>query len=156
MEIIIETIKGSNVKYKYDKGASCFIVKKILPLGMIFPYHFGFIPGTSGEDGDPLDSMVISEFGSFTGAHLKCRLIGAMLASQSTNGKTMRNDRYFFVAVDSIVFKHIHTLNDFGEAHNRQLKDFFINYNKAENKKFTPSKIVTPAQALALIKKASE
>ena len=126
IEIIIETIKGSNVKYRYDEGASCFKVKKILPLGMVFPYHFGFIPGTKGEDGDPLDGMVISEFSSFTGAHLLCRLIGALIASQSDKGKTIRNDRYFFVPVDSLVFRHIHTLDDFGKEHNGQLKIFSL------------------------------
>ena len=97
MEIIIETTKGSNVKYKYDEESLCFKVKKILPMGMVFPYHFGFIPGTKGEDGDPLDGMVISEFSSFTGAHIECRLIGALLTSQTTKGKMIHNDRYFFI-----------------------------------------------------------
>ena len=124
-------------------------------MGMVFPYHFGFIAGTQGDDGDPLDSMVISESGSYTGAHVACRLIGALLALQSEKGKSFRNDRYFFIPVDSVVFEHIQSLNDFGARHNKQLKDFFINYNKAENKKFTPAKIVSPAQALALIRKAS-
>ena len=145
IEIIIETIKGSNVKYKYDVGAACFKVKKILPMGMVFPYHFGFIPGTKGEDGDPLDVMVISESDSFTGAHVACRLIGALLASQSGNRKTKRNDRYFLIPEDSIVFEHIKTLNDFGTKHNNQLKEFFKNYNRLENKKFTPIKIIPPA-----------
>jgi inorganic pyrophosphatase len=154
IDIVIETIKHSSVKYKYDAPLSCFKVKKILPMGMVFPYHFGFIPGTRGEDGDPLDAMVISESSSFTGAHLACRLIGALLASQSERGRTTRNDRYFFIPIDSIVFAHIKTLNDFGSKHNNQLKDFFTNYNLAENKKFTPIKIIAPAQAQALIKKA--
>ena len=156
IEIIIETIKGSNVKYKYDEGSSCFRVKKILPMGMVFPYHFGFIPGTKGEDGDPLDGMVISEFSSFTGAHVDCRLIGALLASQSAKGKMMRNDRYFFIPVHSVVYEHIKTLNDFGPKHNSQLKEFFINYNRAENKTFTPIKIISPTQAFDLIGNATD
>lgn len=125
-------------------------------MGMVFPYHFGFIPGTKGEDGDPLDGMVVSEFSSFTGAHVECRLIGALLASQSAKGKTMRNDRYIFVPVDSVVFRHIKTLNDFDPRHNSQLKEFFINYNRAENKKFTPIKIISPRQAYGLIVNASD
>lgn len=153
--IVIETLKGSNVKYKYDPVGKCFKVKKVLPLGMVFPYHFGFIPGTKGPDGDPLDGMLISESGSFTGAHVDCRLIGAMLATQSEKGRTMRNDRYFFIPLDTVVFSHIKTLSDFGTEHNSQLKDFFINYNKAENKKFTPSKIIAPGPALTMIKKST-
>jgi inorganic pyrophosphatase len=156
IDIIIETVQGSNIKYKYDTAGRFYKVKKILPLGMVFPYHFGFIPGTTGEDGDPLDGMVISESTSFTGAHMACRLIGALLASQSEKGKTMRNDRYFFIPVDSIVFAHIKSVHEFGSRHNQQLKDFFINYNLAENKKFTPLKIISASRALSLINKASK
>ncbi len=154
IEIIIETIAGTTVKYKYDPRSNSFKTKKVLPLGMVFPYHFGFLPGTIGEDGDPLDAMVISGNKSFTGARVACRLVGAILAKQSDKGKTMRNDRYFFVPVDDVVFEHIKTLQQFGARHNQQLKDFFINYNKAENKKFTPVKIIPPSQAFSLLQKS--
>lgn len=125
-------------------------------MGMVFPYHFGFLPGTSGEDGDPLDAMVISEHDSFTGARLKCRLIGAILAYQLEKRKKVRNDRYFFVPVDSVVFNHIKALVDFGRNHNDQLKDFFENYNKAENKKFVAGKIVSARDAYIHINAAQK
>ena len=152
-EIVIETVAGSAVKYKYDPHLGLFRIKKVLPLGMVFPYHFGFIPGTVGEDGDPLDAMVISEHESFTGARVNCRLIGALLASQKEKGRRLRNDRFFLIPVDSMLFEKIKSIQGFGVKHNSQLKQFFINYNKAENKIFTPLKLVAPAQALALIKK---
>ncbi len=155
IEIIIETVAGSGAKYKFETGSNSFKLKKFLPLGMVFPYHFGFLPGSRGQDGDPLDGMVISEYKSFTGAHTACRLIGAILATQSERGKTMRNDRFIFIPVDSVVFEHIKTLRQFGKKHNEQLKEFFINYNKAENKRFNPVKIISPTQALSLIQKSS-
>jgi inorganic pyrophosphatase len=31
----------------------------LLPEGMMFPFDFGFIPSTLGEDGDPLDILVL-------------------------------------------------------------------------------------------------
>ena len=152
IEVIIETTAGSAVKYNYDRGASVFKVKKVLPLGMVFPYHFGFIPNTIGDDGGALDAMIISEHGSFSGAHLNCRLIGALMASQKEKGKkSLRNDRFFFISVDSLLYEHIKTINDFGVKHNHQLKQFFINYNKAEDKIFTPIKVIGPAQAVPLI-----
>jgi inorganic pyrophosphatase len=43
-------------------------LKKILPLGMVFPYDFGMIKGTRGEDGDPIDAMVITETNTYPGA----------------------------------------------------------------------------------------
>ena len=55
IDIIVETPKGSTQKYDYDKKKNLFRLHKILPSGMAFPYDFGFVPGTKGEDGNPLD-----------------------------------------------------------------------------------------------------
>ncbi|UAY52875.1 inorganic diphosphatase [Ferruginibacter albus] len=54
VDIIIETPKGSTEKYDYDPKNKLFKLHKFLPAGMVFPYDFGFIPSTKGEDGDPL------------------------------------------------------------------------------------------------------
>ena len=80
MDIVIESPRATHVKYKYDPKKKIFRLRRVLPLGMVFPYDFGFIPDTAGEDGDPLDALVLSEIASFTGAHLTCRLIGALKA----------------------------------------------------------------------------
>jgi inorganic pyrophosphatase len=152
VEIIIETPKGSNLKYTYDP-AGFFKAKKALPLGMIFPYDFGFIPGTKGEDGDPLDAMLISEFHLETGCHIDCRLIGALLAEQSDEGKKIRNDRYFFIPEESVVFSQVRSIRKLGHKHNSQLLEFFINYNKAEGKTFRPLRMVRAPKAAEMIKK---
>lgn len=82
MNLIIETPKGSSEKYDYDTQHHLFKLHKILPAGMVFPFDFGFIPGTKGEDGDPLDVLVISEFESFPGIMIDCRIIGCIKAKQ--------------------------------------------------------------------------
>ncbi len=46
IDVVIETPKGSALKYDYDSKAHFFKMKKILPSGMVFPYDFGFIPDT--------------------------------------------------------------------------------------------------------------
>src|ERR1700744_2611763 len=100
LEIVIETPKGSAQKYDYDPKTHFFKMKKILPSGMVFPYDFGFVPGTKGEDGDPLDMIVISEFNSFPGVVIKCRVIGGIRAEQSAGSgshKMIRNDRFLAV-----------------------------------------------------------
>jgi inorganic pyrophosphatase len=51
--VIIETPKGSRNKYAFDVKERIFVLKKVLPAGMSFPYDFGFIPSTIGGDGDP-------------------------------------------------------------------------------------------------------
>ncbi|HMG83849.1 MAG TPA: inorganic diphosphatase [Ferruginibacter sp.] len=83
INVVIETPKGSAQKYDYDKKTGFFKLEKILPAGMVFPYDFGFIPDTKGEDGDPLDVLVFSEFCSFPGCMIECRLIGGIKAEQS-------------------------------------------------------------------------
>ena len=59
--VIIETPKGSNVKYALDEKAGFLTVRKALPEGMVFPFNFGMIPGTLAEDGDPIDVLVFNE-----------------------------------------------------------------------------------------------
>lgn len=77
---IVETPKGNAQKYDYDAESKWFKLKKILPAGMVFPFDFGFIPVTKGGDGDPLDIIIISEFKSFPGCAMECRIIGAITA----------------------------------------------------------------------------
>lgn len=156
MDIIVETTKGSNLKYKYDQQEKVFRLKKALPLGMFFPYDFGFIPGTKGEDGDPLDAMLISEFTFFTGASVNCRLIGGLQAEQTEKRKKIRNDRYFFVPEASVEFKHIQSIQDLGRLHNDQLKQFFINYTRAEGIIFHPLRMIVASKAMSLIRGSSK
>ncbi len=149
--VVIETPAGSAAKYKYDEDSKVISLKKVLPTGMVFPHDFGFIPGTKGEDGDPIDAMVIAEFLAFPGCQIDCRLIGAILAEQ---GKSkIRNDRFFFIPEASLFFKNIMSLNQLGKEHIQQLKDFFVNYRRAEGVEFTPLEIIEAKEAWDLLRK---
>ncbi|CAL1517818.1 inorganic diphosphatase [Chitinophaga sp. MM2321] len=135
--VVIETPKGSTEKYDFDKKAGYYKLSKILPAGMIFPYDFGFIPRTKGQDGDPLDMIVISEFKSFPGCMMDCRLLGAIKAEQGRSGdKLIRNDRYLSIPVYSRNFRKLNAIEEISKSMITELEDFFINYNKAEGKIF--------------------
>src|SRR5438045_9511643 len=95
VDVVVETPKGSKYKYKFDEEQNRFRVKKILPIGLIFPYDFGFIPGTKGDDGDPLDVLIMSEFSFIQGSMLECKVIGSMKAEQTDKEEMIRNDRIF-------------------------------------------------------------
>jgi inorganic pyrophosphatase len=139
VDAIVETPKGYAEKFTYDKDSGFFKLKKILPSGMSLPYDFGFIPGTRGEDGDPLDIIVISEFKSFPGCMIECRLIGCIHSTQTEINKkvkVIRNDRFIGIPVPSVSFKYIHSIDEIPKKLMNGLKAFFINYNKAEGKKF--------------------
>jgi inorganic pyrophosphatase len=153
VKVIIETPKGSTEKYTYDKEHSLFELKKILPAGMTFPYDFGFFPDTRGGDGDPVDVLVICEFKSFPGCVMNCRIIGVMLAEQSSKKGKERNDRFFAVPILSTVFKHIHSIKDIPKEEMSSLVNFFMVYNLEQGKEFDPIKMLNPSGAMKLYKK---
>jgi len=139
VDVVIETVKGSNSKYTYEPGYGFFRLKKLLPVGMVFPYDFGFIPGTKGDDGDPLDAIVFSEFKNFPGCKIECRLIGSIQVMQTDNlNKKMkiRNDRFFVVPIQSIFYKTIASITELPGNLMNELEAFFIQYNKLEHKVF--------------------
>lgn len=153
IDIVIETPGGSRAKYKFDKDGKDFTVKKMLPAGMVFPYDFGYIPDTKGEDKDPVDAMVIAEFTTFPGCRIECRLVGALLAEQTQGNKKIRNDRFFFIPETSLFFREVISLDQLSGEHIKQLGDFFINYNRSEGKEFVPLEIIDAPHAWELLKK---
>jgi inorganic pyrophosphatase len=151
--VVVETPKGSAEKYAYDGGTGFFLMKKILPSGMVFPYDFGFIAGTKGEDGDPLDIIVFSEFHSFPGVSMKCRILGAIKARQGRRGKKKtENDRYIGIPVVSVVYRDLTNWKKVPLKLIEELEDFFSNYNKVEKKVFKVLGFVNAKKALKRIK----
>jgi len=61
LNVVIDTPKNSRNKYSYDFDQKCYLLKKVLPVGMVFPFDFGSIPGTKADDGDPLDVLVLMD-----------------------------------------------------------------------------------------------
>src|SRR5207253_9607645 len=110
LRVVVETPKGSRNKFAFDPDKEIFELKKVLPEGMAFPYDFGFVPSTEAEDGDPVDVLVLMDQPAFAGCLLKCRPIGIIEAEQTSDHKTVRNDR--IIAVENsthsyAVVKHI-------------------------------------------------
>jgi inorganic pyrophosphatase len=134
---IIESPKNTGHKYNYEPDTKCFKLMKILPAGLVFPYDFGFIPGTKGEDGDPLDVIVISEIRTFPGCCMDCVIIGVIKAEQTEeNGETVRNDRFLGVPKVSQQFGEVKSINDLPEGTISQIENFFKNYNEQAGKRF--------------------
>jgi inorganic pyrophosphatase len=137
VNVIIETPKHSKNKYAYNEKLRLFKLKSMMPEGASFPYDFGFLPCTRGEDGDPLDILVLMEEPAFPGCLVECRLIGVIEAEQTEkDGKVNRNDRIVAVASRSILFKDIEKLKDLSDSLVEQIEHFFISYNQTEGKEF--------------------
>jgi len=150
---VIETPKGSANKYDYDPEYGCFELAKTLPQGMTLPFDFGFIPSTKGEDGDPLDVLILMDFPGIAGCIVKAGLIGCIQAEQKEKGKkAVRNDRFIAVAEDSRTWSGVKALSDLRSGFMKEIKEFFVQYNKLAGKQFTPLGDCNAANALNLVK----
>lgn len=56
---VIEIPKGSKNKYELDKETGYIILDRILYTSTHYPANYGFIPRTYGDDGDPLDVLLL-------------------------------------------------------------------------------------------------
>ncbi len=134
---MIETPKGSRNKCDFNPEGNFFELGKILPAGCAFPLDFGFIPETKGEDGDPLDVLVLSDVPGQMGLVIKCRLVGIIEATQKEKGKKKeRNDRLLAVALESLDHSNVCDSKDLNENFVKELVHFFEYYNEMCGKKF--------------------
>jgi len=152
LNAVIETPKGSHNKYDYDDEHGYFKLGGVLPLGAAFPYDFGFVPSTRGEDGDPLDVLVLMDEAAFAGCVVPARVIGVIEARQTErDGASMRNDRLIAVASNSRLQGDIHSLGDLNPRVVEEIEHFFVSYNNIKGKTFEPLHCRGPKSALALI-----
>lgn len=154
MNVIIESPRGSRQKYKYDESFRMFRLHKVLPSGFVFPFDFGFIPGTKGEDGDPLDVLVLSEFTGFPGCLMDCRLVGCIQAEQVSGKKKIRNDRYLAVAEQSHIFENVISIEDIPYSIIMEIESFFTSYMKEEGRVLKLLGNLNAAQAVTLLANA--
>lgn len=139
LNAIVETPKGCRNKLAFDVELGIFRSKATLPAGHVFPFDFGFIPGTKGEDGDPLDVLILMEQPLFPGVLVPSRLLGVIKAEQTErDGKTERNDRLIAVANDDGLYTDARSLHDLPKRLLDEIERFFESYNDARGKRFKP------------------
>ena len=136
VQVIIETPKGSRNKYAWDTDQKVFALKKVLPEGMVFPHDFGFIPSTEGDDGDPIDVLILMDQPVFTGCLVKSRLIGVIEGEQTEKGKTVRNDRLLAVAQSSHTHSDVIAIKDLNKDFLKELQKFLVNYHANDGAEF--------------------
>ena len=124
----------------------------LLPEGMMFPFDFGFIPATLGDDGDPVDVMVLMDAPAHVGCLIEIRLIGVIEAEQVQDGKTESNDRLLGVAIHSYEHENLNSLHDVNKTLLDQVEEFFISYNKQRGKKFRITGTGGPKKAVRFVK----
>ena len=138
LNVIVDTPKGSRNKYKFDEDLELFKLGGVLAVGHVFPFDFGYIPGTLGGDGDPLDVLILMDEPAFVGCLIPARLIGVIEAKQIKDGKTEANDRLIAVAANARAHSEVKSLKDLNKTLIDEIEHFFVSYNEAKGKKFEP------------------
>jgi inorganic pyrophosphatase len=136
--VVVEAPRGSVLKLKYEPRWEAMSVSRPLPLGVSYPFDWGFIPSTFAADGDPLDAMLFWDVTSYPGVIVPSRAIGVLQVEQNrTNhdpSERVRNDRILSVPLQA---RREHAISDVGALPLRvrqELEQFAIAATNLEGK----------------------
>ena len=128
MTVVVETPKGSHNKYKYDPACRALRLGAVVAEGLAFPYDFGFIPSTLGEDGDPLDALVLVQEPTFPGCLIRSRAIGMFRMKDEKGG----DDKVLCVPSDDPRQEHLRDIHHLAEFDRAEIQHFFEIYKTLE------------------------
>jgi inorganic pyrophosphatase len=136
LHVVIETPRGSGVKVKLDPDLRVFTVTRPLPEGIVYPFDFGFVPGTRAPDGDPLDAVVFWDVATWPGIVLKCRPLGIVQVEQNKKeGKgRQRNDRLLVVPTTAKRADDLKSALDLPPRVREEVESFFVASTALEGK----------------------
>ena len=131
INVIIEVpLGGEPVKYEFDKKSGAIFVDRILHTPMRYPANYGFVPHTLGEDGDPLDALVIARSPLIPGAVIRVRPVGVLLMEDDKGG----DEKLITVPVDSTFpyYSDVDTHEDLPPIVTQQIEHVFTHYKDLE------------------------
>ena len=152
--VVIDTPKASSFKMKFDEKFGIFRVHKAMPLGVAFPFNFGFVPSTRGGDNDPLDAVLLTEHIFPAGAVVLGRLIAVLEAVQREGRRKERNDRLIAIPVELVSKRPMLPSVTFNAALKKGISEFFVKYNELQGKTFHPIRYASASEAIRLVRKA--
>lgn len=122
---VIEIPKGSTLKIEWDREHAAFTLDRVEPAIFAKPVNYGFIPGTIDEDGDELDTLLVTDEPVPTGVWLKAKVVGIL------NFEDDGEMDYKIVCVpadDRNTGDSIATLDDLGSRWKQQIEHHFTHY----------------------------
>ena len=137
--VIIEIpMNADPVKYEVDKETGALFVDRFMMTAMHYPCNYGYIPHTIGEDGDPVDVLVVTPFAVNTGSVLRCRPIGVLKMDDEAGGDA----KLLAVPLDKIlpIYKHWKRPEDLQPERLLQIQHFFEHYKDLEPGKWVKVK----------------
>src|SRR5262245_20592274 len=103
--VVVESPRGSQLKLKFDEHLKAMSISRPLPIGVILPFDWGFVPSTEAEDGDPVDAMLLWDVASYPGIVVACRALGVLQIEQNRKNhdrsERVRNDRIMALPLEA-------------------------------------------------------
>ncbi len=127
---MIEIPKGSKSKYELDKDSGYLKLDRVLHSSHAYPYNYGFIPQTYCDDKDPLDIIVMTQVKVLPMSLMRAKVIGVM---RMIDGGEV-DDKIIAVSPDDPSVSHIENIEELPAHALLELKAFFEDYKKLENK----------------------
>ena len=135
--VVVESPRGSTVKLKHDPALDVFSISRPLPLGLAYPYDWGFVPSTEGPDGDPIDAAVLWDVTTFPGVVIPCRAFALVKVDQNPqdgSGGRRRNDRILAIPVDARRQSDLSSAAELPGRVREELELFFVTAAALEGK----------------------
>jgi inorganic pyrophosphatase len=147
---IIEIPRGSRAKYEIDKESGLIKLDRVIYASMYYPLNYGFIPRTLGDDGDPLDIVVLTQVSVVPLCLIPSKVIGVM--QMIDRGEA--DEKIIAVAEQDPSVSHLADVKDLPEYLFSEVRHFFENYKTLENKKVVINDFLPKEQAFTVIEKS--
>ncbi len=149
---VIEIPSGSKMKYELDKRTGLLMLDRVLYSSVHYPANYGFIPQSLGEDGDPLDILVLMQEPVVPLTIVRARPIGGLAMSDEKGV----DDKILAVAIDDPAFAHYRAAAELPPHVVKELARFFRDYKLLENKSTEVEDTYDTAHALDVIRRSLE
>ena len=127
-DVTIEIPKGTRNKYEVDHVTGRIKLDRTLFTATRYPADYGFIDNTLGEDGDPLDALVLIDEPTFPGCLIRCRAIGLFHMRDEAGG----DDKIMCIPTGDPRLEHMQDLDDINEFYRLEIQHFFETYKDLE------------------------
>ena len=127
-DVLIEIPRGSRNKYEVDHASGLIRLDRTLFTATEYPADYGFVPETLGEDGDPLDALVLVLEPTFPGCLIRSRPIGMFRMTDEKGG----DDKVLCVPAGDPRQESLGDLDDLPEFHRLEIEHFFLIYKELE------------------------
>jgi inorganic pyrophosphatase len=148
----IEIPGGSRNKYEFDPELGGVALDRRLFTSMSYPADYGFIEGALGEDGDPLDALVLVGDPTFPGCRIRVRPVGLFRMTDEKGP----DQKIICVPLKDPMWSTVQDIDDIPAGFREEIEHFFQVYKDLEDKKTETRGFGNRAEALEILAQARE